>query len=177
MEFKQIISRRRSTRKFLSTPVEREKLQRIIDAALVAPTSRNTRSTRFYVVEESRPPTSGSTTAPSPPPPSSSPSSTRAWLRAGCTSTPAPALRMSPRVLWPTTTSVRSWVFPLTMVSVVPWHLVTLIMSPSHCLPMRARSVYTGSKNRLTRLFWHLSRPRVAHIHFSMLRTFGLRAA
>jgi nitroreductase len=53
MEFKQIISCRRSTRKFLSTPVEREKLQRIIDAALVAPTSRNTRSTRFYVVEDS----------------------------------------------------------------------------------------------------------------------------
>ena len=53
MEFKQIISRRRSTRKFLPTPVEQEKLQRIIDAALVAPTSRNTRSTRFYVVQDS----------------------------------------------------------------------------------------------------------------------------
>ena len=52
MEFKQVISRRRSTRKFVSTPVEREKLQRIVDAALVAPTSRNTRSTRFFVVED-----------------------------------------------------------------------------------------------------------------------------
>ena len=52
MEFKHLISRRRSTRKFLPLPIEREKLQRIIDAALVAPTSRNTRSTRFFVVED-----------------------------------------------------------------------------------------------------------------------------
>ena len=52
MEFKQVVSRRRSTRKFLPTPVEREKLQRIVDAALVAPTSRNTRSTRFFIVED-----------------------------------------------------------------------------------------------------------------------------
>ena len=52
MEFKEIISRRRSTRKFLATAVEREKLQRILDAALVAPTSRNTRSTRFFVVQD-----------------------------------------------------------------------------------------------------------------------------
>ncbi|MBQ8552621.1 MAG: nitroreductase family protein [Alistipes sp.] len=52
MEFKEIISRRRSTRKFLATTVEREKLQRILDAAMVAPTSRNTRSTRFFVVQD-----------------------------------------------------------------------------------------------------------------------------
>lgn len=52
MEFKEIILRRRSTRKFLATTVEREKLQRILDAALVAPTSRNTRSTRFFVVQD-----------------------------------------------------------------------------------------------------------------------------
>lgn len=52
MEFKEIISRRRSTRKFLATTVEREKLQRILDAALVAPTSRNTRSMRFFVVQD-----------------------------------------------------------------------------------------------------------------------------
>ncbi|MBR3775730.1 MAG: nitroreductase family protein [Alistipes sp.] len=52
MEFKEIISRRRSTRKFLATTVEREKLQRILDAALVAPTSRNTRNTRFFVVQD-----------------------------------------------------------------------------------------------------------------------------
>ena len=52
MEFKQVVSRRRSTRKFLPTPVEREKLQRIVDAALVAPTSRNTRSTRFFIVQD-----------------------------------------------------------------------------------------------------------------------------
>ena len=52
MEFKQVIARRRSTRKFLSTPVEREKLQRIIDASLVAPTSLNTRSTRLFIVQQ-----------------------------------------------------------------------------------------------------------------------------
>ena len=52
MEFKQVVSRRRSTRKFLPTPAEREKLQRIVDAALVAPTSRNTRSTRFFIVQD-----------------------------------------------------------------------------------------------------------------------------
>lgn len=52
MDFKQVISRRRSTRKFLSTPIEREKLQRIVDVALVAPSSRNSRSTRLFIVED-----------------------------------------------------------------------------------------------------------------------------
>lgn len=52
MEFKQIVSRRRSTRKFLPKAVERETIQRILDQALQAPSSRNTRSTRFVVVED-----------------------------------------------------------------------------------------------------------------------------
>lgn len=52
MEFKQIVSRRRSTRKFLPKTVERETIQRILDQALQAPSSRNTRSTRFVVVED-----------------------------------------------------------------------------------------------------------------------------
>lgn len=50
MELKEILSRRRSTRKFLSTPIERERLQRVVDMALQAPSSRNSRSTRFMIV-------------------------------------------------------------------------------------------------------------------------------
>lgn len=52
MEFKQIIARRRSTRKFLQGEVKRDTLQRIVDQALQAPSSRNTRSTRFLVVTD-----------------------------------------------------------------------------------------------------------------------------
>ena len=52
MELKQILSSRRSVRKFLAGKVEREKLQRIVDMALQAPSSRNTRSTRLVVVED-----------------------------------------------------------------------------------------------------------------------------
>lgn len=52
MELKQILSSRRSTRKFLERAVEKEKLQRIVDMALTAPSSRNTRSTRLWVVTD-----------------------------------------------------------------------------------------------------------------------------
>ncbi|MDO5486948.1 MAG: nitroreductase family protein [Rikenellaceae bacterium] len=51
MELKEIISRRRSTRKFLPTPVERERLERVVEMALQAPSSRNSRSTRFIIVQ------------------------------------------------------------------------------------------------------------------------------
>ena len=51
MELKEIISRRRSTRKFLPTPVERERLERVVEMALQAPSSRNSRSTRFMIVQ------------------------------------------------------------------------------------------------------------------------------
>ena len=51
MELKEIISRRRSTRKFLPTPVERERLERVVEMALQAPSSRNSRSTRFVIVQ------------------------------------------------------------------------------------------------------------------------------
>ena len=40
-------------RKFLAGKVEKEKLQRIVDMALQAPSSRNSRSTRLVVVEDS----------------------------------------------------------------------------------------------------------------------------
>ena len=53
MELKQILDSRRSVRKFLAGKVEKEKLQRIVDMALQAPSSRNSRSTRLVVVEDS----------------------------------------------------------------------------------------------------------------------------
>ena len=52
MELKQILNSRRSVRKFLAGKVEHDKLQRIVDMALQAPSSRNTRSTRLGVVED-----------------------------------------------------------------------------------------------------------------------------
>ena len=52
MELKEILNRRRSVRKFLAGKVEHDKLQRIVDMALQAPSSRNTRSTRLLVVEQ-----------------------------------------------------------------------------------------------------------------------------
>lgn len=52
MELKDILSKRRSVRKFLPTPPSRETLQRIVDMALTAPSSRNTRSTRLMVVTD-----------------------------------------------------------------------------------------------------------------------------
>lgn len=52
MELKEILKLRRSTRKFLPRKVEHEKLEAIAEAALQAPSSRNTRSTRLIVVQD-----------------------------------------------------------------------------------------------------------------------------
>ena len=52
MELKEILEKRRSTRKFSERTIEREKLQNIVDKALQAPSSRNSRSTRLWVVEQ-----------------------------------------------------------------------------------------------------------------------------
>jgi nitroreductase len=43
---------RRSVRKFADRPVPHEVLQQLLDLALTAPSSKNTRSTRFMVVSE-----------------------------------------------------------------------------------------------------------------------------
>jgi nitroreductase len=43
---------RRSVRKFADRPVPREVLQQLLDLALTAPSSKNTRSSRFMVVSE-----------------------------------------------------------------------------------------------------------------------------
>ena len=52
MELKEILHKRRSIRKFLPTLPEKEKLERIVEMALTAPSSRNTRSTRLMVVTD-----------------------------------------------------------------------------------------------------------------------------
>ena len=52
MELKEILTTRRSVRKYLDRAVEKEKLQRIAEMALSAPSSRNTRSTRLWIVTD-----------------------------------------------------------------------------------------------------------------------------
>ena len=52
MEFKQIVAERRSVRKFTERAVPREVVGRIVGAALSAPSSRNSRSTRFLIVDD-----------------------------------------------------------------------------------------------------------------------------
>lgn len=50
MEFKELIAKRRSVRKFTDREVPREVVDRILAEALSAPSARNTRTTRFLVV-------------------------------------------------------------------------------------------------------------------------------
>ncbi|MEG1406046.1 MAG: nitroreductase family protein, partial [Alistipes sp.] len=52
MEFKEIIHKRRSVRKFSDRTVPQEVIDRLLDAALVAPSSKNTRSTHFLIVTD-----------------------------------------------------------------------------------------------------------------------------
>lgn len=52
MEFKEIIARRRSVRKFTDRVVSREVVDRILARTLSAPSSRNTRSTHLLVVDD-----------------------------------------------------------------------------------------------------------------------------
>lgn len=52
MEFKEILRRRRSVRKFSSEPVPEAVIHRLLTAALSGPSARNTRSTRLMVVED-----------------------------------------------------------------------------------------------------------------------------
>ncbi len=51
MEFKEIVATRRSIRKFNQQAIERDTLKRVIQAAIAAPSSRNSHSTSFIVVE------------------------------------------------------------------------------------------------------------------------------
>lgn len=51
MDFFELVNRRRSLRKFSDKRVERHTIEKILEAALAAPSSRNSHSTRFMVVE------------------------------------------------------------------------------------------------------------------------------
>lgn len=52
MEFKELIAKRRSVRKFSNRTVPREVVDRILHETLSAPSARNTRSTRLVVVDD-----------------------------------------------------------------------------------------------------------------------------
>lgn len=52
MELKDILASRRSIRKFSDRAVEREKLERIAQVTLSAPSSRNSRSTRLIITDD-----------------------------------------------------------------------------------------------------------------------------
>ena len=52
MEFKQILAKRRSTRKFLPETPSRDVLTDIVRDALTAPSSRNMHTTRFLIVDD-----------------------------------------------------------------------------------------------------------------------------
>ncbi len=51
MEFEEIIRRRSATRKFSSQKVEKEKVDKILEAGRLAPTAKNNQPIKIYVVE------------------------------------------------------------------------------------------------------------------------------
>ena len=53
MEFEKIIRTRTATRKFSSQKVEKEKIDKILEAARLAPTAKNNQPIKIYVVETS----------------------------------------------------------------------------------------------------------------------------
>lgn len=52
MEFAEAIQKRHSVRKFSDRPVEKDVIDAIIDMALTAPSSKNTKSSAFMVVDD-----------------------------------------------------------------------------------------------------------------------------
>jgi nitroreductase len=52
MDFLQVIEKRKTFRKYSEKPVERELLDAIINVAQTAPSSRNSKSTAFMIVED-----------------------------------------------------------------------------------------------------------------------------
>ena len=52
MTLSEILFRRRSVRKFTDRKVDRQTINKILEATLTAPSSKNTRSSRFMVVED-----------------------------------------------------------------------------------------------------------------------------
>ncbi|MBR4064784.1 MAG: nitroreductase family protein [Tidjanibacter sp.] len=51
MDFFELVSKRRSCRKFAEQKPERALIEKIMEATLTAPSSKNTRSTRFMVID------------------------------------------------------------------------------------------------------------------------------
>lgn len=52
MEFEEVIRKRHATRSFSDKRLEREKLEKILEAARIAPTAKNNQPIKIYVVEE-----------------------------------------------------------------------------------------------------------------------------
>lgn len=51
MEFEKVIQDRKATRKFSSTKIEKEKLDKILEAGRIAPTAKNLQPFKIYVIE------------------------------------------------------------------------------------------------------------------------------
>jgi len=52
MEFKEVLALRHSVRKYKDQPIERAILDEMIDEALLAPSSKNTKSSGFLIIED-----------------------------------------------------------------------------------------------------------------------------
>ena len=52
MDFKTLISKRRSIRKYSDRPIEPEVIDRLLEATLTAPSSRNSHSTHLMVITD-----------------------------------------------------------------------------------------------------------------------------
>lgn len=50
MKFDKVLNHRRSIRRYLDTPVDRETIRQVIKAAILAPSWKNSQSARWYVV-------------------------------------------------------------------------------------------------------------------------------
>ena len=53
MNFEELIRERYSVRKFLDTPVEEEKIEKIMEACMVAPTAKNKQPIKVFVIKSS----------------------------------------------------------------------------------------------------------------------------
>ena len=52
MDFLEVIEKRHSVRKYSDKPIERELLDAIVKVAQTAPSSRNSKSTAFMIIED-----------------------------------------------------------------------------------------------------------------------------
>ena len=173
MEFKELIAKRRSVRKFTDREVPRSTVDRILHEALSAPSARNTRTTRFLVVDdpalvarmaEMRDYGSaflkgaplavlvlGDTSASDLWRENAAISATvlqlKGWLRAGCTSTGGPAARTFPTVRRrPSTSGLSCPSLPAANPSApLPWAIPT--SPPPRCRRPTTRRGFSGSNN------------------------------